>query len=177
MIDLIVSMGYTKHQYVAPLHFNRSKEIPDGSCGDHSFQRKIGTRVAVTDERTQRHLVHHKPNGSAGDFADERHVQTTKETTNPAVARHFANDTHRCQFWLGGVVGIGLFDLVRSPQEKEYLQMTLEKLHWGQQKGNGRSRPHGREDELGHCHRIGIFQLELENSITLDSQQAFAKAV
>ena len=72
----------------------------------------------MTDKRTKRHLVHHKPNGSARDFADQRHVQTAKETANATVASHFANDTHGGQFWLGGVVGIGLFDLALTFKER-----------------------------------------------------------
>ena len=55
--------------------------------------------------------------------------------------------------------------------------MTLEELHWSQQKGNGRSGTHGREDELGHRHRIRIFPLTTTNSITLYSQKTFAKAI
>ena len=68
----------------------------------------------MVDERTKRHLVHHEPDGGSGDFADECHVQTAKETTNAIVASHLANDAHRCQFRLGGIVVVGLFDLVRS---------------------------------------------------------------
>lgn len=75
----------------------------------------------MVDERTKRHLINHEPDGGARNFADERHVQAAKETTDAIVASNLTNDAHRCQLWLGGVIVIGLLNLVCSFHRMEYL--------------------------------------------------------